>query len=319
MIDISDKLKEKLKQIPMEPGIYKMLDVKRNVVYVGKSKTLNKRVKTYFTNNPKWEKVNKMVHLIDDIEFIVTDTHLEARILECSLIKTIRPIFNSQMKHDRGYVYLKLENYNKHRALSTVDEREENSFGPFRRKFHLNETITALKNLYPIKRAGNLYEFNYNLFPASLNKDEFDENRMSLKEILSDSYKGQLFVKELENKMKKEASLNNFEMASLYKDIMERMNYVIISINKYNEILNSNLVLIIPVGKAYKLFYISKGMIVNTKIYENPSLNDIRMFSEIALTSTECKIDLNEKSLMDFKDIVCSEILSLPESWLVVV
>lgn len=319
MINISDKLQSKLKALPMKPGIYKMLDVKGNVIYVGKSKTLNKRVKTYFSNNPKWEKVNRMVHLIDDIEFIVTDTHLEARILECSLIKTIKPIFNSQMKHDLGYVYLKLENYNKHRALSTLDEREENCYGPFRRKFHLNETITALKNLYPIKRTGNSYEFSYHLFPASLNKDEFDENRMSLKEIFTGSCEAQLFLKELEHKMKKEASLNNFEMASLYKDIMERMNYIINSINKYNEILSSDLVLTIPVEKAYKLFYISKGMIVNTKIFEKPSLNDIKTFSEVALTYTERKIDLNEKSLMDFKDIVCSEILSLPESWLVVV
>ena len=98
MINISDKIKKKLDMLPMEPGIYKMIDAKGNVIYIGKSKMLNKRVKTYFANNPNWDKINRMVRLIDDIDFIVTDTHLEARILECSLIKELKPIFISRMQ-----------------------------------------------------------------------------------------------------------------------------------------------------------------------------------------------------------------------------
>lgn len=311
MINISEKLKDKLKQVPMKPGIYKMMDSKGNVIYVGKSKMLNKRVKTYFANNPKWEKVNKMVHSIDDIEFIVTDTHLEARLLECSLIKTIKPVFNSQMKHDRGYVYLKLENYNKYKALSIVESREENSFGPFRRKSHLTETINALKNLYPILNSGNAYIFDYHLFPVTLNKNTFNENRISLNEILSDKSKASVFIMELENKMKNEASLNNFEMASLYKDILANINYIIYSINKYNELVKRNIILTIPIEEGYKLFYISKGKIIKKEKQKELCHTDI--FSEAVLTSTEDN-NLDEKSLIDFKDIIYSEIISLPES-----
>lgn len=311
MINISEKLKDKLKQVPMKPGIYKMMDSKGNVIYVGKSKMLNKRVKTYFANNPKWEKVNKMVHSIDDIEFIVTDTHLEARLLECSLIKTIKPVFNSQMKHDRGYVYLKLENYNKYKALSIVESREENSFGPFRRKSHLTETINALKNLYPILNSGNAYIFDYHLFPVTLNKNTFNENRISLNEILSEKSKASVFIKELENKMKNEASLNNFEMASLYKDILANINYIIYSINKYNELVKRNIILTIPIEEGYKLFYISKGKIIKKEKQKELCHTDI--FSEAVLTSTEDN-NLDEKSLIDFKDIIYSEIISLPES-----
>lgn len=314
MINISDKLKNKLNTAPKKPGIYKMLDSKGNVIYVGKSKMLNKRIKTYFANNPKWEKVIKMVPLIDDIEYIVTDTHLEARLLECSLIKSIKPIFNSQMKHDRGYVYLKLENYNRYRALSVIDSREEFSYGPFRRKFHLNETINIFKNLYPIRKTDNSYEFEYHLFPVTLNKDMFNENRNSLKEILSDYSKANLFINELENKMRREASLNNFEMASLYKDIINNVNFIIYSINKYNELVRHNILLTIPIEEGYKLFYISKGKIKKKEIYEKMTQTDIEVFSETALTSTEDNYDLDEKSLMDFKDIVYSEIISLPES-----
>jgi excinuclease ABC subunit C len=273
---------------------------------------LNKRVKTYFANNPKWEKVNKMVHSIDDIEFIVTDTHLEARLLECSLIKTIKPVFNSQMKHDSGYVYLKLENYNKYKALSIVESREENSFGPFRRKFHLTETINALKNLYPIVNSGKSYIFDYHLFPVTLNKNTFNENRISLNEILSEKSKASVFIKELENKMKNEASLNNFEMASLYKDILANINYIIYSINKYNELVKRNIILTIPIEEGYKLFYISKGTIIKKE--KQKELCNIDIFSEVVLTSNVDSNDLDEKSLIDFKDIIYSEIISLPES-----
>lgn len=301
--------------IPMKPGIYKMLDAKGNIIYVGKSKRLKSRVRTYFANNPKWDKVNRMVKLIDDIEFIVTDTHLEARVLECDLIKTIKPIFNSQMKHDRGYVYLKLEGFNRYRALSLVESREENTFGPFRRRFYLNETINNLKNLYPIIKRGKSYSFEFHLFPLTLNEEEFNANRNSLSEILTDNSKANEFIKELENKMKNEASLSNFEKASLYKDIISNVSYIINSINKYNELLTRSVILSIPVDDGYKLFYISKGLITKKETFKNLTKEDIEIFSEAALTSADdIFIDMDEKSLMDYKDIICSEIISLPES-----
>lgn len=301
--------------IPKKPGIYKMIDAKGNVIYIGKSKMLNKRVKTYFTQNPNWDKINRMVHLIDDIEFIVTDTHLEARVLECRLIKTLKPIFNSQMKHDRGYVYLKLENYNKNSALSVIEFREENSFGPFRRRAHLNETVNSLKNLYPIIKKGESYSFDFHLFPVTLNEFEFSENRNSLYEILTDSSRAGIFIKELENKMKSEASLNDFEKASLYKDILNNASYLINSINKYNELLNSNVILSIPVDDGCKLFYISRGLILKKEVFKAPNQKDIEIFSEAALTSTnDYFINMDEKTLMDYKDIICSEVISLSDT-----
>lgn len=300
--------------LPMNPGIYKMLDSRGNIIYVGKSKMLRRRVKTYFSNNPKWDKVNRMVCVIDDIDFIVTDTHLEARILECRLIKTIKPIFNSQMKHDRGYVYLKLEKYNKYRELSVVENREENTFGPFRKRFQLNETIKVLKNLYPIKRAGKSYTFDYHLFPVTLSEDEFNENRSSLYEIFTVNEKASMFIKELTNKMKTEASLNNFEIASIYKEIIDKSNYLIKSINKNTELLNSNLIVSIPVVYGYKLFYISNGIILTKDISKYPLPNDIELFKETALISLDEEfLNMDEKSLVDFKDIICSEIISSPE------
>lgn len=315
MINISDKLKNKLNMLPMKPGIYKMIDAKGNIIYVGKSKLLKRRVKTYFSNNPKWDKVNRMVKVIDDIEFIVTDTHLEARLLECSLIKSIRPIFNSKMKHDRGYVYLKLEDYNKYGALSIVEARGENTFtfGPFRSKSQLNEILNILKNLYPIKSTAKSYSFDYHLFPASLNEDDFNENRNSLYEILTDNSKAKMFIKELSNKMKNEASLYNFEMAAIYKEIIINVNYIIYSINKNNELANSDLIASIPVENGYKMFYISKGIILKKGISENPFPGNIEAFAEADLIPLDSVVHMDEKSLVDYKDIVCTEIISSSE------
>lgn len=319
MIEISEKLKSKLSQAPSMPGIYKMIDSKGNTIYVGKSKQLNKRVKTYFANNPKWDKVNKMVHLIDDIEYIVTDTHLEARLLECSLIKTIKPIFNSQMKHDRGYVYLKIEDYNKYKALSVVDSREENSYGPFRKKYHLNEIVSSLKNLYPIVRTNDSYTFEYSLIPVSMDVNTFNENKSSLSEILVDESKGNVFIKELEIKMKYESSLYNFEMASLYKNIMDNINYIMTSINKYNELIQQKLLITIPVNHGYTLFYISNCTLIKKDKYSKLSKSIINKFCKAADLKPESYYDMDEKSLIDFRDIIYSEILSLPENMITII
>jgi len=97
------KLKNKRDQIPAQPGVYKMLDASGRIIYVGKSKCLKKRVNSYFTKAFKHSKIEKMVFLIADIEYVVTDTHLEARLLECQLIKEIKPYFNAQMKNDRHF------------------------------------------------------------------------------------------------------------------------------------------------------------------------------------------------------------------------
>ena len=75
-----------------------MLDFKGNIIYIGKSKCLKKRVHSYFVKSPVWEKAKKMAPLIYDINYIVTDTHLEAMLLECEMIKTIKPYFNAAMK-----------------------------------------------------------------------------------------------------------------------------------------------------------------------------------------------------------------------------
>ncbi len=169
--------KDKLKQIPKLPGIYKMLDSRGNIIYIGKSKCLQKRVQSYFVSTPKWEKVNRMVSLINEIEFIVTDTHLEARLLECKLIKELKPYFNAQLKNDQRYFFIRIDDYNRYHPLSITSERTENSFGPFRSKYTISECLNRLKNLYPITKPNDRYELDYHMFPIVMEEVIFKQNR----------------------------------------------------------------------------------------------------------------------------------------------
>lgn len=318
MTKIPVHLIEKINSIPAEPGIYKMLDSNGIIIYVGKSKSLKNRVRSYFAESPKWAKVEKMVSFIDDIEYIVTDTHLEAILLECTLIKEIKPMFNSQLKNDEKYIYLKLEEFNIYNPLSIVNIREENSFGPFRRKFLVVELINSLKNIFPIIKENGSYYFQYNLMPISMDRKTFEENKKSLEEIFSDDKKMMLLINRLEEKMKDSATKLQFATASFYRDIIYRLNYLKSGIYGYKTIFSKDIFLKIPVNNGLKLFFISKGEILLKSSFPNLTELDIVDFINKAkgLKSSVPK-ELSEKSSMDYRDILYSEIKSLPEEMVI--
>jgi excinuclease ABC subunit C len=314
LIEISAVLKDKLNQLPQLPGVYKMLDSKGNIIYIGKSKCLKKRVKTYFTDRQEWGKIKKLVFLIDDIDYIVTDTHLEARLLECELIKEIKPAFNSQMKNDRKYVYLKLENYNKFKALSVVSDREEYTYGPFRQKYSLCSIIDSLKCIFPINKKNSSYELDYHIIPLSMDQEAFDKNRKNLIELFSDSKSMSILINALEDKMEEAAALYKYETASKYRDIIQGFNYINNGIWHYRKLMSQDILLKIPTTQGYKLFFISNGNMLLKKNYDNPTSKDIDLFIDSAYSiKPSISIDMDEKTGIDFRDILYSEIISLPE------
>lgn len=318
MTKVPKHLIEKINQIPAEPGIYKMLDSNDRIIYVGKSICLRNRVKSYFVKNHRWSKVEKMVSFIDDIEYIVTDTHLEAILLECNLIKKIKPMFNTQLKNDEKYVYLKIEEFNIHNPLSIVNTREENCFGPFRRKFSLVELINSFKNIYPIVKDNEGYRFYYNLMPISMDRDKFDENKKSLEEIFSDDKEMMLLINKLEEKMKEAATELQFATASVYRDMIYGLNYLKTGIYGYKTIFSKDIILKIPISEGYKLFFISKGEILLKSTFSNLTDEDMKNFINTGsnLKSSISK-NSNEKSSMDYRDILYSEIKSLPKEMII--
>lgn len=271
MTDVTQDLKDKLNNIPSLPGIYKMLDSQGNIIYVGKSKCLKKRVNSYFVTNHKWEKIKKMVALIRDIDYVVTDTHLEARLLECKLIKTLQPAFNSQMKNDGRYAYLQVKDYNSHNPLSVVHERSDYTYGPIRNRYMLIELAEFFKNLYPIKFDENTYDFEYHIFPITMDKTEYDLNREILIDMFSKEESLSLFIQQLEDNMKDAASTYHYETASMYRDMISKLEYLKHGFNGYRELFSKRLVLKIPTEDGVKLFYVNKGNILLSKKYKRIS------------------------------------------------
>lgn len=144
-------LKEKVKKLPSSPGVYLMKDSLNNVIYVGKSKNLKNRVGSYFINSKSHSpKILKLVQNLKDFEYKITDTEFEAFLLECELIKKIKPAYNRLMKNPKSYSYIKIILNEKYPSIEISHESNETDgniyFGPYSRKNIVEKDFMVLKN-----------------------------------------------------------------------------------------------------------------------------------------------------------------------------
>lgn len=292
-----------------------MKDIHGNIIYVGKSKTLNSRVKSYFYTQHKWDKINRMVFYIDDIDFIVTDTHLEAQILECALIKKIKPIYNSQFKNHKKYMFLKVENFNKFKPLSlahTMDE--ENCVGPYRSKGILLNLVDFFKNIYPIIQNNNTYEFTYNILPRTFEKHVFEKNKVNLIEIMFNSDCMLEFLSVIDIKMKEASRKLEFEKALLYKNTLKDLEYIYKHNKRERDYSNFKKVLLgIKLNDGFKLFYILNDTIILKKKYKSVTADKINTFlNQAEKLENRIKMLKDKKRHLDFKYIVNTELRNCP-------
>jgi excinuclease ABC subunit C len=149
------QLEEKLKLLPAKPGVYLYRNAEGKIIYVGKAVSLKNRVRSYFQAGANHSpKTRIMVEKIADLDFIVTDSEVEALILEQNLIKEYRPHYNILLKDDKSYPYLKVtlaEDFP--RVMITRRHVKDGSryFGPYTRVGAVNETLRLLKNLFPFR------------------------------------------------------------------------------------------------------------------------------------------------------------------------
>lgn len=146
--------KEMLKNLPEDPGVYIMKDKTGKVIYVGKAKILKNRVRQYFQNTERHPpKVAAMVSHVDTFEYILTDSELEALILECNLIKKYRPYYNILLKDDKNYPYIKVttnEEYPRIRFVRRMQKDGAKYFGPYSGGFAVREAIDLACKLFKI-------------------------------------------------------------------------------------------------------------------------------------------------------------------------
>ena len=148
-------IEEELKKLPQKPGVYLIKNEKEEIIYVGKAVNLKNRVRQYFQSSKnQLPKVQAMVQHIKEFEYIITDSELEALLLECNLIKKYRPFYNVLLKDDKAYPYIKITNEAFPRILMTRKMQKDKAkyFGPITDAFAVKETIDTIHKLWPIRK-----------------------------------------------------------------------------------------------------------------------------------------------------------------------
>jgi excinuclease ABC subunit C len=147
-------IETKLKNLPDHPGVYIMKDSSGNIIYIGKAVSLKNRVRQYFKSTGHTGKVGAMVSNIADFEYILTDTEVEALILECNLIKKHRPKYNILLKDDKHYPYIEVttdEDYPRILLTRSIKKDKNRYFGPYTSARAVRDTIDVIKKIFPIR------------------------------------------------------------------------------------------------------------------------------------------------------------------------
>ena len=229
-------IQEQLKKLPAEPGVYLMKDQFDNIIYVGKAISLKNRVRQYFQSSKNHSsKVKSMVKNIKSFEYIITDSELEALILECNLIKQYRPKYNVLLRDDKTYPYIKVtinEDYPRVLKVRRVLKDKAKYFGPYTNLTAVNDTLEIIRNTYPIRTCNIDIDkaIKNNMRPClnmhikkcvgpctgNVSKEEYNEMVEDI--IMFLSGKEETLIEILKEKMNKSAMEFNFEEAAIYRD-----------------------------------------------------------------------------------------------------
>ena len=239
---MNEIIKEKLKNLPDKPGVYLMKDSFGNIIYVGKAKVLKNRVRQYFVKNSNHTgKVIKMVENICDLNWIVTDTEIEALMLECNLIKRHRPKFNILLKDDKTFPYIKVtvsEDFPRILLTRKIDNKKDRFFGPFISSYSVKSVIELLRKTYKIRscskdlsKTGNQREcLNYHIGQCScpcmkyITKEEYQKSIKEVIEFLEG--KTENIIAKLNKEMETASNELKFELAAELRDRLYHINSI---------------------------------------------------------------------------------------------
>ena len=180
----NDKIEEKLSTLPENPGAYLMKNSNGKIIYVGKAVILKNRVRQYFRKNEKTARIEKMVSLIHDFEYIITDTEDEALILECNLIKKYKPKFNVLLKDDKTYPYIKVGEKNGKPIIQLTRNLVKDGskyYGPYPSVWSAKEMIKYIKDIY-------MSILNRPFLDETLKNEEKEKIYKEIKRVLSRKY-----------------------------------------------------------------------------------------------------------------------------------
>lgn len=230
-------IEEELKKLPAKPGVYIMRDCKDTIIYVGKAVVLKNRVRQYFQNSRNHtEKIKQMVERIDHFEYIITDSELEALVLECNLIKEHWPKYNTMLKDDKTYPYIRVtvnEAFPRVTISRELKKDKSKYFGPYTSVTAVKDTLELLRKIYKIRTCSrNLpkdigkerpclyYHMGQCNGPCQgyITTNEYRKNIDEVIEFLNGNYTR--VAKLLEEKMAAAAGDLEFEKAAEFRDLL---------------------------------------------------------------------------------------------------
>lgn len=230
-------IEEELKKLPAKPGVYIMRDKHDTIIYVGKAISLKNRVRQYFQSSRNlMPKIVKMVSKIDHFEYIITDSEVEALVLESNLIKEHMPRYNTMLKDDKGYPYIKVtvqEAYPRVMMTRQVKKDKAKYFGPYTSVLAVKDTLDLLRKIYQIRscnrnlprdigkeRACLYYHIKQCSGPCQgyISEEEYKKSVYQIIEFLNGNFNEVLSM--LENKMMNASENMEFEEAAGYRDLM---------------------------------------------------------------------------------------------------
>lgn len=333
MKDISTQLKI----LPETSGSYQFFDNEKTVIYVGKAKNLKKRVSSYFNKAHSSEKLRVMVPKIEKIEFIITNSEIEALILESHLIKKYKPKYNVLLKDDKKFPYFVITDEDYPRIIVTR-KRNKNMikgkyFGPYTNAKAMYSTLDLLKKLFPLKQCKTpkfrdrpciYYQIGRCMAPCQklISPDDYKKIINNVELFLSG--KQMELVDELKKQMEKYAQNNEFEKAARYRDsyfdvqkTMEKQKVIYENTSVNQDVIS------ISIGKsnicALTLIQIRDGRLIDKKDFEI-YMSDFDTEAEVITTFIKEYYELASKfeipNEIIFKEEISSEDKNLYESWI---
>ncbi|MBD3330313.1 excinuclease ABC subunit UvrC [Candidatus Peregrinibacteria bacterium] len=245
-----NKIKKILENLPSAPGVYSMINKEGIVIYVGKAKDINKRVRQYFQKTPKSIKTSKMIENIDDIAYTVVDSELEAILLETNLIKQLQPKYNILMKDGKNYVYIKIfnEDFPRIKLVRKVEKDGAKYIGPKTSAHNVKALLSLLKKIFPYRhcdlqiesrKSGVKVKNKVIKYPCldhfikkcsapcinKITKQEYAKIIKNIEDFLAG--KADNLLKDLEEEMKKLAQQKKFEKAAKLRDKLIKIKEIL--------------------------------------------------------------------------------------------
>ena len=236
-------IQEELKKLPGKPGVYIMHDETDDIIYVGKAISLKNRVRQYFqSSRNKGAKIEQMVTHIVRFEYIVTDSELEALVLECNLIKEHRPKYNTMLMDDKSYPFIKVtvdEPFPRVMLARKMVKDKAKYFGPYTSAGAVKDTIELIRKLYCIRSCNRKLPkdigkerpcLNYHIHQCKapcqgyISREEYRKAIDEVLQFLNGNY--ELILKELEGKMQEASGNLEFEKAIEYRELISSVQKI---------------------------------------------------------------------------------------------